>query len=171
MIDDALMRALGFGAEDLEHNRAGKISPRQEYALRLRRMRLAQWGALAVLAVAFIASLLIFLGGRQESPILRITGVGLTLCNAAMTGMLLRQYLRLNNDIRQEQVMVVTGTLKRVIKPVTRRVWHYIIRVDEAEFVVPKETFDAFQHDAPYTLYRAPHSGTLLSAERGEGAA
>lgn len=169
MIDDALMRALGFSAEDLEHNRAGKISPQQDYTLRLRRMRLAQLGALAVLAVAFIASLLIFLGGRQESPILRIIGVGLTLCNAAMTAVFFRQYLRLNSDIRQGQAAAISGPLQRIIKPVTRRVWHYVIRVDEAEFVVSKETFDAFQHEAPYTLYRAPYTGTLLSAERGDG--
>jgi hypothetical protein len=99
----------------------------------------------------------------------RADGIGVTICNAALVGLLARHWLRLPADIREGRAIANSGELERVIKPVSRRVMQYMIRVREAEVMVNKDVFEAFEHQRPYILYRAPYTGTLLSADRGEG--
>jgi hypothetical protein len=161
------MQALGFTLDDLNCNRARQMSERQHYQLRVRRRRSIAIGVLITLVMVFIASLLIFFGSREDgSFILTIVGIGVTLCNAALVGVLARHWLRLSADIREGTVQAISDTLERVIKPVNRRVFNYAIRVGEAEVFVSKEAFEAFAHNTPYTIYRAPHTGALFSAER-----
>jgi len=164
-----LMQVLGFTPDDLEANRAGRMSAMQHYRLRLQRRRSIFLGALVLLVVTLIASLSIFAGSRQDgSAILTVIGIGVTICNAALMGVVVRHWLRLTMDIRDETVQMTSGALERVIKPVTRRVVNTLIRVDGMEIMVSKEAFGAFEHGSSYTLYRAPHTGRLLSAERVE---
>ncbi len=162
-----LMSALNFTAEDLSHNRAGELSEMQHYRLRVRRRRAEIIGAVVIVFGVIIASLLIYLSRRSDSGILYLIGIGLTICCAAITGVVARFWLRLNADINGRRVHINSGTLERVLKPINRRVITYILRVDGAEVAVSKETFRLFEHEKPYTLYRAPYSGTLLSAEPG----
>ncbi|GAB4513993.1 MAG: hypothetical protein OHK0046_15450 [Anaerolineae bacterium] len=163
--DTTLMRELGFSPQDLEANRAGQLSEMQHYRLRLRRSR-SMWTGVAVLLLAvFIASLLIFIGGNG-SPILTLIGIGVTICAAAMMGMFTRYWFRLTTDIQAGTVEAYQGELERVIKPVTRRVLNYLIRVDGAEVYVSKDAFELFEHKQPYALYRTRHTGTLLAVER-----
>lgn len=165
----SLMQALGFDAADLDANRAGTFSDMQLYRLRLRRARAIAIGWSILLASAFAAALLIFMGSREDgSPILTFIGIGITICCAALGGVFARYWLRLSADIREQRVQVSRGTLERVIKPVSRRVFNYMIRVGQAEVFVSKEAFDVFEHQRSYILYRAPYTGTLLSAERVE---
>ncbi len=159
-----LMRELGFTAEDLTANRAGMLSEMQHYQLRTRRRRSMVIGLCFVVVVAFIASGLIFVGGL----ILTLIGVGVTVCGAALMGLFARHWLRLTADIQGRRVRAHQGPLERVIKPVTRRVLNYMIRVDGAEVFISKEAFDLFQHQQHYAIYRAPATGTLLSAEQLE---
>ena len=119
--------------------------------------------------MVFIASLFIFAGQQEDgSAILTAIGIALTLLNAAFIGIFARFWLRLSADIGEKRIQTTTGNLERVIKPVNRRVLNYLIRVGEVEVFVPKAVFDAFEHNVPYTLYRAPYTGTLLAAEREE---
>jgi hypothetical protein len=165
-----LARQIGFTPEDLEANRSGRLSDMQDYRLRVRRWRSIAIGGAFVLLAAFIATLLIFVGTREGgSPILLIIGIGVTICNAALVGMFARNWLRLSADIREGRVIASSGVLERVIKPVSGRVMQYMIRVDDTEVMVNKAMFEAFDHRQPYILYRAPYSGTLLSAERENG--
>ena len=167
--DLALMRALGFTADDLAANRAGQLSEMQLYWLRVRRRRSIFTGLIIILVLVFIASLFIFLGQREGgSIILAFIGIGLMLCNAALVGVFARHWLRLSADLREKSVQTTTGPLERVIKPVGRRVLNYAIRVDDIELFVSKEVFDIFVHQAPYTIYRASYTGALLSVERKE---
>jgi hypothetical protein len=165
---NALMAMLGFAPADLEDNRAGHLSELQRYTLRARRRRAVMTGLVIVLAVVFIATLFLFLGGQRDSFILTLIGIIVTICNAALSVIFARHWFRLSADIRGGVVRASHGTLERVIKPVNRRVVNYMIRVDNAEVFVSKEAFELFEHRMPYVLYRAPHTGTLLAAERLE---
>ncbi len=160
-----LQQTLRFRPEDLEANRTGQLSDLQTYQLRVSRRRSMLIGLGMALVFAFIASLFIY-SSRNGSQILLLIGIGVTLCNAALLGVFGRHWVRLSADIRRGQVVTHTGPLERIIKPMTRRVFNYVIRVEDAELFVPKETFEAFEHEQVYTLYRAPHTGTLLSAEK-----
>ena len=164
--DSALMRAAGFSVQDLEANRRGRLSERQDYVLRQRRIRTALIGMAVVLVGVFIASGLLFFGSRQQNVILSLVGIGFTLCNAMMAGLFVRHWLRLNGDIRGGVVIATSGTLERVVKPVSRRVVNTMLRVGDVEVFVSKELFEATAHRLPYTLYRAPATGTLLALER-----
>lgn len=166
----ALARALGFSPDDLEANRAGQLSPMQDYRLRLRRRRIAFIGALLVLGLAFVATVFLYLGGQDGSTILTVIGIGLTLCNAALLGVFARGWLRVNADIQRGEVVALSGEMQRVIKPVSRQVFNYVVRVGQAELFVSKEAFEAFGHTQQPVLYRVPYSGTLLSAEDGHDA-
>ncbi len=157
-----LQSALRFGAEDLQANRAGQLSEVQMYYLRLRRMRSIQLGVVVALIFAFIATLFLY----DASAVRGLIGIGVTLCNAALLGIFGRYWMRLTGDIRAGTVEAHNGQLERVIKPVTRRVLNYVLRVNGIDVYVPKETFDLFEHQAVYTLYRTKYTGALISAEK-----
>ena len=162
-----LMQELGFTLDDLEQNRSGQLSEMQDYKLRVRRQRSIFTGIVLMFCIAFIITLLFFMGNREgSSAILSIIGIGLTICNAALMGVFARHWLRLSTDIREQRVLITSGTLERIIKLVNRRVIYYLIRVQGVEIVVSKQLFNLVTKDKPYTLYRAPHTGTLLSMER-----
>lgn len=161
------MRELRFTPDDLAANRNGQLSDMQQYRLRMRRRRSILVGVGILLVAVFLASGLIFVGsGEGGSPILTLLGIGVTICAAALVGVLARHWFRLSADIQSGQVEIYQGELERVIKPVTRRVLNYMIRVDGAEDFVSKEAFEVFEHQKPYAIYRTPHTGTLLAAER-----
>ena len=151
--------------DDLDANRQGKLSEMQNYHLRVRRQQAILTGASLIFLFIISATVLIFLGRRQESSILTIIGIGVTLGNAAMTGIFARYWLRINADIQRGKVHTITGTLERVVKPVTRRVVNMMIRVEGFETIVNKEVFESFNHKQPYKLYTTPYTGSLLSAE------
>jgi hypothetical protein len=155
-----------FSADDLEANRGGQLSEMQHYRLRVRRQRTALIGIAVVMVLAFLAALCIY-GGRDGSTILTLIGMGITLCSAAITGVLGRYWLRLNADIQGNKVDALNGTLERVLKPVNKRVITYVVRLNGASFTLSKEAFMLFEHEKSYTLYRTPYTGTLVSAERG----
>jgi len=162
-----LMRVFDFSADDLAANRNGNLSEMQLYTLKLRLRRSILIGVGILIALAFAATLCLFLGSRQSSLILTLTGVGITICSAAIIGNFARGWLRLNADIREGKAQRHHGKLGRIVKPITRNVVVYLIRVDGAEFNVGKDAFKLFTHDAIYTAYRAPYSGQLMSIEAG----
>jgi hypothetical protein len=164
-----LMQELNFTPDDLEANRAGQMSDMQHWRLRTRRRRSIFIGMMLTVIIVFIASLFIFMGQQDDgSTIMTMVGISLTLLNAAIIGIFARFWLRLSTDIGEKRVIITTGRLERVIKPINRRVLNYLIRVDDVEVVIAKEAFDQFEHNTPYTLYTAPHTGAMLAAEPGE---
>ncbi|MDX2077756.1 MAG: hypothetical protein SFZ02_15115 [bacterium] len=164
----SLNHVLLFSEGDLVANRQGILSDAQYTTLQTRKTRLMWIGVGVFIGLAFVATLFLFFGSKPDnSGILTIIGIGLTICNALVVGILFRQWLKLNADTSTKKVVIIAGQLERVIKPINRRVIHYLIRVNGIETVTPKEVFIAFTHDEPYTLYRTPYTGILLSAERG----
>jgi hypothetical protein len=157
-----LQDTLSFDTTDLEANRTGTLSEMQHYNLRVRRRRSLVVGLGLMFVFAFIATLFLY----QGRDILTFIGIGVTLCNAAMLGIFGRFWMRITADIRNQTVTKASGKLERVVKPINRTVWNYLIRVDETEIYVPKETFEAFEHKLPYTLYMTRYTGMLLSAEK-----
>lgn len=166
MEEITLERLLDFSDEDLAVNREGKISEAQDYRLRVRRMWTIILGGGIMLVLIIIATLFIFFGRHNASAILFIAGVGLTICSAAIMGVITRHYLRLNTDIDKGEIHVISGKLERVLKPINRRTITYILRVNGTDIVVSREAFKLFEHDKHYTLYRTPYTGILLAAEK-----
>jgi len=164
-----LQQTLNFSGDDLTANRDGSLSEIQHYNMRVRRRRSLLVGMGLMVVFAFIATLFIYQGVQSGgSDILIFIGIGVTICNAAMLGIFGRYWMRLTADIRSQTVVAASGALERVVKPINRTVWNYLIRVEETEVYVSKETFEAFEHKIPYTLYLARYTGTLLSAEKAE---
>lgn len=162
---DDLMQALGFGDADLQANRAGTLSENQQGRLSRLQQRALMFGGAGFFGFALLATIFIFMGQQNETAILSFIGVMLTVCNAIYIGMFGRQWLRLAADKRNNQVEALQGQLERIIRP-TGRINNYVVRVADTDFAVDKTVFKAFQHEARYRLYRAPHSYVLLAAER-----
>lgn len=163
---DTLPSLLRFNDDDLVENREGRISEVQNYYLRVRRRRTSVFGFLFFIVIVIIATLLIFMGNRNDSGILTMIGIAVTICNAVIIGMFARFWLRLNADIQSNEVIITSGKLERIIKPINKRIINYMIRVDKVEVFVNKETFQLLEHEKRYTIYRTPYTGTLLAVER-----
>ena len=163
-----LIQALGFTPDDLKVNRTGQMSELQHFNLRVQRRRAIASGMGILFIVILIASVLIFIGQKQDSLILKIVGIGITICNAALAGIFFRYWMRLSADINAKEARIISGTLERIIKPVNRHVLNYMIRVSNIEVIISEEAFEVFIHQEKYILYRAPYTGVLLSAEKAE---
>ena len=77
-----LMQALAFTADDLRANRAGQLSQPQQDHLRAVRKRNARVGMAIVFAFVLVATGLLFAGQRNESSILGLIGILMTMINA-----------------------------------------------------------------------------------------
>lgn len=160
----ALADVLNFSAEDLAANRAGGLSDAQRARLTRGWQRTVWIIAGLVVAFGLLATILLFLGQRNESPILGIIGITITVVNAVLVGLGAQSYLRTTSDLRGGRVTVLDGVVTHTIR-VTGRAATYILKLDGQEIIVPKVVFFAFEDSKPYRLYRAPASKTLLSAE------
>lgn len=164
-----LAQAIGFTEADLSANREGKLSQAQCEQLQKRKTRILLIGFGTFLILTLVATLFLFMGSRpNQSGILSIIGIGLTICNALMVGIFFRGWLRLNADSNTNTVIAIQGEVERVLKPLNRRVMNYMIRIQNIEVYVNKDVFIAFAPQGEYTIYRTPYSGILLSAERGK---
>lgn len=158
------MPVMNFDTADITANRQGDLSARQQQRLhRMRRRAIVIGGALFFL-LAFIATLLMFIGQQNGTWVLGFLGVLVTVCNAILMGMFGRHYMRLSADLRSGNVERISGEMNRVVRPIGK-VNNYHLRVNEVDFVVDKDTFKLFRHEHAYHLYRARRSGILLSAE------
>jgi hypothetical protein len=121
-------------------------------------------GLAGFLVFAFSATTFLYFGQANSSLVLSLVGIFLTLLNALFVGMFGRQWMRLQSDLRAGSVEIIQGELERIVKA-GGRANNFLLRVDDAEFYVKKETFNLFRHEEPYRFYRAAHSQVLLAAE------
>lgn len=160
----ALADVLNFSADDLAANRTGALSVAQKERLE-RGWRRTFWIILGlVVGCGLAATILLFLGQRNGSPVLSIIGVTVTAINAVMVGLGAQSYLRTSRDLRGGRVATISGAVRHTLR-VSGKVATYILVVDGQEIIVPKPVFFAVEEGKPYRLYRAPASKTLLSAE------
>lgn len=166
MTNASLEAALQFSPDDLAHNRAATLSPRQRERLQARATRTLWLGGGLFFGMTLLATGAFYLGQQNESLILFFMGVFLTICNALLLGFSARQWLRLTADLRDPApVQSTAGELVRVIRPYGR-VSNYVLRVSDKQFSVEKEVFKTLTHEALYQLYYTAHTNALLAAER-----
>src|SRR5688572_16429231 len=102
-----LMSRLRFTAEDVAANQEGSFSEAQEARLRQQQARLLWIGAAAFFGAVFLATLFLFIGQRNQTLVLTIIGVLLTMVNAIWVGSVARQWLRLSADLRENRVEIL----------------------------------------------------------------
>jgi hypothetical protein len=168
-VNTELMGTLKFSVEDLEANRAGKLSAAQINRLRSRRNRVLLIGLVAMVVMALIATTFLFFGNQQESPILSLVGMGVAVLNAVMLSVFLRHWLRLSADMRGA-VVSICGEPTFTVRMLNPRVALYLVHVeseqDTAEFDVSHVMFESLRkHKGTYYFYRASNTGALLSVE------
>ena len=159
------MSALDFSDADLEANRRGALGPGQAARLRASRQRQLAVGSLLFASLVIAATIFMYLGQASGKAHLGWAGALLILINAVIVGLIARGYMRIGGDLRPGNVAVLAGEVERVLRR-GRHADNYLIRIDGASLVVSKDVFLGFRHEAPYRVYRAVHSGALLSAER-----
>jgi hypothetical protein len=159
-----LMPLMGFDEEDLAQNRAGKLGENQREHLQSLQNRALLIGIAGFFAFAFLATTLLFFGQENDTLILGLLGIFMTILNAIFLGMFGRQWMRLRADLSDNAVDKIQGRMERVVRP-DGRMNNFLLRVEGQEFYTRKDLFKLFRHEVDYTLYRAPHSRVLLAAE------
>ena len=161
----ALMAAMNFTEADLQANRQGHLSQAQADRLKRMRRRYVLMAAVLFLGLALAATALIFLGQQNRNVILSAAGGLLTVINAVLMGGMGRSYMRIDSDLRGGGVETLAGEVERALRR-GRQHDYYLLRIDGVSLAVTQDIFLAFQHEAPYRIYRTRLSGALLSAER-----
>jgi hypothetical protein len=160
----SLTEALNFSEEDLQANRAGRLSEAQKYRL-TRGWRRTLWIVIGLVIVLTLgATTLIFVAQNNDLPVLNVIGVLMTIINAGIVGLGAQSYLRTSSDLKGGKVATISGVVSHTIR-VSGRVATYILKVDNQNVVVSRLVFFAVEDGKAYHLYRAPSSKTLLSAE------
>ncbi|MFN8528243.1 MAG: hypothetical protein U0670_06505 [Anaerolineae bacterium] len=159
-----LSDVLHFTDDDLAANRSGALSPAQRQRLERMWNRSALIGGITVLGIIFGATFLIFIGQRNESSVLTVIGLVLTVVNAGIVGLLAQSRIRLNQDLRLS-VSSTQGIIAHTVK-VFNRTATYILEVNGERLLVSKPVFFAFEERTAYILYRTAANKTLLSAEK-----
>ncbi len=166
--EEELAHALDFTAEDLEHNRAGQLSPRQTAHLRDRnrawRRLLRKW-----LVVVAGAALYGYLIASSNLDYRNLSGLvffmpGVTI--AALFDLLSHYRLRrpLALDGARAEVARAEG---RVRLNIAGKNWPrtFDLVLDDLTFPVTEQELLAFKNGDPYVLYYLPNTRTLLAAE------
>ncbi len=158
------MQALGFNGDDLRENRAGRMSEGQKERIRRGWRRTLIAIVVVLVVVIILATALIFIGQQNDSPVLTMIGIFLTVINAVVMGFGIQNGLRVNRDLSSGNVEITRGLVTHTIR-VFRRAPTFVLKIDDVTMVVPKPVFLAIEDGKRYALYRAPASRTLLSAE------
>ena len=159
-----LMAALNFTADDLAANREGRLSEPQRVRLRAARLRFVPIGVATLLGVVLLATTALYLGQINRAGVLSFVGVALTICGAAVSGVLVRNWYRLATDLERNTVQTLGGTVEHTVR-VSGRVANYILRIDGHELSVPKPVFLSLKNGGQYRLYRTPIAQVLLTGE------
>lgn len=158
---EALMPVLQFDHNDLQANRDGNLGANQRQRLKQLQSRSLLIGLAGFFAFALLSTAMLFFG----QGIWILLGIFASMLNALFVGMVARQWMRLGADLHHGEVEAISGELERVVN-MNGRMNNFLIRVDGEEFTITKDLFLQFQHEKPYTLYRAVHSRVLLAGER-----
>ncbi len=161
---EALMSAMDFTSADLEANRRGDLSPAQAAMLNRNRRRQIAIAMTLFPLLVIAATILLYLGQINNNAILGGAGALMILLNALLVGIIGRSYMRLSQDLQAGNVDKLTGEVERVLQR-GRQSDTYLLRINGDNLQVSQDIFRSFRHQALYRIYRANHSGLLLSAE------
>jgi hypothetical protein len=160
----SLAAALNFNTDDLSANRGGNLSQAQAERLQRLRFRSTLITVLIVVINGVAASAFLFIGQREESFLLILVGIGVTIINAILVARAIQNWLRVQSDLQKDAVANVSGEVTRTARVFGRRVF-FVLAIGRQEFVVNKPVFNAVAEQKRYRLYYSPRSRTLLSAE------
>jgi hypothetical protein len=189
-VDVDLGSVLGFGADELAANRAGRLSDRQHATLQRARTGGRRYGLLVLaLVVAFVVAVIVLLVPKfaQQSkdsgdkvPIVPIV-IGVLAFVVVVMGLSIWRSRRRLDRLASGRVLEVTGPARGRARRMHGNVdsdfgpgegLRYELRIgDTTFFVANQRALDAFAADAVYRAYYAAGGGhavlnRLLSAER-----
>lgn len=159
-----LMAALKFTPDDLAANRENRLSEPQRARLRAARNRIILIGVVTLAVVVLLATTALYLGRVNAQAVLSFVGVALTICGAAVSGLLVRNYFRLTTDLERNSVQTLAGTATLTVR-VSGQVANYVVGIDGHELSVPKPVFLSVRNGGQYRFYRTPVAQVLLSGE------
>lgn len=155
--------ALHFKDNDIAANREGRLSPTQQERLRRAFRRSLIVGVVSIILIGLAATTMIYLGQQNNSTILIILGIVLTVINAAILGLLVQSRLRLQGDLSQP-VRTQDGIVNRTLR-IAGRSPTYVLQFEGDDLVVNRDTFNAFIDGALYKVYRTAATKRIIAAE------
>jgi uncharacterized protein YpmS len=166
---DDLMLALDFTAEDLEANRKGRLSEKQRLSLGSRSWKTSL--GYSVLSLIFaVFAILPALRLVRVDPAFRDQGDVLLMVffaslAAIPAGLAFMRWRKIMTDTVGGTVNSVRGVVSTNVKQASRGNVRYILKVQNVEFQVSKAAMQAFTNHAPYIVYFAPITLSVLAAE------
>ena len=159
-----LASALGFSREDLDANRAGRLSPAQSARLGRIRNRAIVTALVSGAIAAGIVALWPSFNGSTTSIIFWAL---LLFFPAALAAVSLWNAVQHTRDLQGGTIAMAGGPLHREAENVgsTRRAPNYTLNAGGVRLHVPLAVYGAFADGGHYALYHTPHSRVLLAAE------
>ncbi len=165
--EERLMDVLHYDDDDLEANRAGRMTQRQIKRLNQDRILLMLlWLIPALLGVGALSlsCMVVFAVSTQHMDtllFLLIIGFGVIIWLTLYFG---AKSKRLVADLREQRVEEVEGRIDLSLQYGRNNI-AYAVQVDDERFALKKPVFFAFKNGDPYRIYYAPHSKRILSVE------
>lgn len=154
MID--LQDAFKFTQEDLDHNRTGDLSPRQQAGL----AKVNRNTPLGLAATIFVTLLLALVTVAIGGVVSCITGM------LAVIGLLLMvtyiiQWQRVRADMAFGKCMKISGAAK-----FTQVRGEFVLMLDTQSFRLSTEEYQSMSEGRRYAVYYTPNGKTILSVEQ-----
>jgi hypothetical protein len=170
--DERLRRAFDFSAEDLEINRLGRLTARQEAALSALRASRRQRTALAlgVIGLAIIIPVILLMSGLiapRASGGLSFFGITAALIVAFFFFGEIADFWR-GRDLRAGWISQVEGEAALSTAPEVRVGRAYFVRIDQARLRAPtRKQWEAFDEGKRYRVFYIdnPPAHVILSVE------
>lgn len=167
MLEPKLAAALAFTATDLQANRDGRLSDRQQRRL-ARRVLLLNSVYVATALFFFICALYLEPWATGVRHPLFWVAVFLVLLATGGLHHMLRISEDYSNDVARGHVAAVSGFVRCKFSEWTRGIeggGEYYIEVLGQRFWVPFVAFEAFQEELKYTVYYLPTVRKVIAAE------
>lgn len=148
-----LMRFFDFTIKDLEYNRQGKLSPRQEDYFSSQ-----GFTAFGVLFVVGLGSVIVIIASSPfHQPVLCSS---IAMIVSIILG--ITYYKSVVGPLKSGVVETEVGTLS---KPEHMNMWKPVIYIGRKAFPVSDDPFKALAWDVPYKVYYSPVGNVVLSIE------
>ncbi|MEM6281383.1 MAG: hypothetical protein AAF787_04245 [Chloroflexota bacterium] len=162
---DVLMCELHFTEDDLDVNRNGHLSERQQAYIRLDSKKNMLLGIAIVAVLVISTAILLFVGIQNNNLILQGLGVVLLFCNTGASLIFGMNRVRAMWDLRTNAVTVLEGEAQHVVRQFGRAQAGSVRIGEVVEVATSPEAFKAFVPGQTYRLYRSSHTKRILSVE------
>ncbi len=166
--EDRLMDVLAFDDDDLDANRLGHLSTRQQA-----KFAGEQW-RIGAFMIALVLSFIGWIAAGSYFGGLIAASLSLMLLVAPAVAALLLIYAmrlyRVRRDAQTDDVLAAEGRINLAMRAVSINNVQCTLEVGDVKFPLKQDAFLAFKNGDPYAIYYTRRSKKLLSAEwlRGE---